>query len=106
MSLQLAEEILPVVKSVAPKYLVSALRESNASPISAVEERSPLLEGLSKRETEVLELVSLGLSNSEIADSLYISLGTVKWHINHILRKLDVTNRSKAAIKARELDLI
>jgi ATP/maltotriose-dependent transcriptional regulator MalT len=104
--LTLVQEILPAVKSVVPKYVASALRESTTSPISAKEDQSPLHEGLSTRETEVLELVSLGLSNSEIADGLYISVGTVKWHINHILRKLDVTNRSKAAIRARELDLI
>lgn len=56
--------------------------------------------GLSERELEVLELVAMGLSNKKIAEQLVISVETVKTHIQHIMRKLAVTDRTQAAIVA------
>jgi LuxR family maltose regulon positive regulatory protein len=58
---------------------------------------------LSPRELRVLELVAQGMTNSEIAAQLTVALSTVKTHINHICRKLCVTNRTSAAAKARRL---
>jgi DNA-binding NarL/FixJ family response regulator len=52
---------------------------------------------LTPRELEVLELISEGLSNQEIADQLYIEIGTVKNHVHNILKKLDVATREEAA---------
>jgi DNA-binding NarL/FixJ family response regulator len=52
---------------------------------------------LSQREEEVLELVAKGKSNSDIADQLYISVRTVKFHISSIFAKLQVKNRTEAA---------
>ncbi len=54
---------------------------------------------LSKREIEVLEHISLGLSNSQIADKMFISNNTIKTHISHIYSKLDVKNRVQALQK-------
>lgn len=54
----------------------------------------------------MLQLAAEGLTNGEIADRLFISVGTVKWHMNHILAKLNATSRSKAASRARELGLL
>ena len=65
-----------------------------------------LLEPLSEREREVLREIARGLSNAEIAETLYISTGTVKWHINRILAKLDAQSRTQAAARARELGLV
>lgn len=62
--------------------------------------------GLSKRELEVLELLSQGLSNQEIADSLFVSLNTAKTHISSIYSKLNVKRRTQAIQKAREMALI
>lgn len=52
---------------------------------------------LTPRELEVLELISEGLSNQEIADRLFIEVGTVKNHVHNVLKKLDVANREDAA---------
>ena len=63
-------------------------------------------EDLSSREIEVLRLLANKLSNNEIAETLYISLSTVKTHISHILAKLDAKNRREAAAIATERGLL
>jgi two-component system, NarL family, response regulator LiaR len=62
--------------------------------------------GISKREYEVLELMSLGNSNQEIADKLFVSLNTVKTHSSNLFVKLDVKRRTQAIQRAKELRLI
>jgi two-component system nitrate/nitrite response regulator NarL len=52
---------------------------------------------LTPREREILELIGQGLTNQEIADSLFIEVGTVKNHVHNILQKLDVSSRQDAA---------
>ena len=58
---------------------------------------------LSAREREILELIALGKNNEELGALLFISVGTVKWHINHILSKLEVRNRIEAVNKGKSL---
>jgi DNA-binding NarL/FixJ family response regulator len=58
--------------------------------------RSPLPDGLTDREGEVLRLMAAGLSNSEIAGQLYVSEATVKTHINHIFAKTNSRDRGQA----------
>ena len=65
-----------------------------------------LIEPLSERETEVLQLIAEGLTNPEIGDRLYISLNTVKVHTRNIYGKLDVHSRSQAVAKARRLGVL
>lgn len=98
--------------------LIRAIPE-NASPayaeklLAAIQEIDPdhdlgqagLIEPLSKRELEVLKCLADGMSNRAIAESLFISPGTAKTHVHNICRKLDVQNRTQAAMKARELNL-
>jgi len=62
--------------------------------------------GITKREYEVLELLSGGLSNQEIADKLFVSTSTVKTHVSSILAKLDASRRTQAISRAKELRLI
>ena len=65
-----------------------------------------LLEPLSSRELEVLELIAEGRSNEEIGRELYVSVGTVKTHLKHIYGKLEVHTRTQAVARARELHLL
>lgn len=62
--------------------------------------------GISKREYEVLEWMARGLSNQEIADKLFVSLNTVKSHSSNLFLKLEVSRRTQAIQKAKELSLI
>jgi ATP/maltotriose-dependent transcriptional regulator MalT len=62
--------------------------------------------GLSKRELEVLQLMAEGLSNDEIATSLFVSLNTIKTHTSKLFEKLDVKRRTQAIDKAKRLSLI
>ena len=66
----------------------------------ATKPRKELHEDLTKREQEVLLLISEGKSNQEIADQLFITLKTVKTHVSNILAKLEVEDRTQAAIYA------
>jgi len=61
---------------------------------------------LSKRELEVLGLLAQGHSNQEIAAKLFVSLSTVKTHLQNLFEKLDVKRRTQAVEKARRLNLI
>ena len=60
---------------------------------------------LTSREKDVLELLTQGLSNTEIAEKLIISTHTAKAHVCNILTKLSVTDRVQAAVKATKYDL-
>jgi two-component system, NarL family, response regulator LiaR len=62
--------------------------------------------GISRREHEVLELMAKGLSNQEIADTLFVSLNTIKTHSSNLFLKLQVSRRTQAIQKAKELRLI
>jgi LuxR family maltose regulon positive regulatory protein len=61
---------------------------------------------LSARELDTLKLIARDLSNQEIADTLFISLNTVKTHVKNIYLKLEADNRAKAITKAREMGII
>jgi LuxR family maltose regulon positive regulatory protein len=65
-----------------------------------------LPEPLSERELEVLQLIAAGKSNRRIASELFVSVGTVKTHVNNLYRKLDAHSRTQALARARELKLL
>jgi DNA-binding NarL/FixJ family response regulator len=69
-------------------------------------EGGPLPDGLTVREAEVLRLIAAGLSNSEIADQLYVSEVTIKTHINHIFTKTGSRDRSQAVSYAHRRGLV
>ena len=67
---------------------------------------SSLIEPLSPRELEVLQLIAQGLSNREISERLFIALVTVKGHNRKIFGKLEAKRRTEAVARARELGLL
>lgn len=66
----------------------------------------PLQDQLSKRQREILALLSKGLSDQHIADQLFLSINTIKWHNRKIYRVLEVSNRTEAVDRARALGLL
>ena len=80
----------------------SDLPETQATPLST----QPLVESLTNREMEALDLLAKRLSNKEIAEELFISPDTVKKHLNNIYGKLNVNSRRQAVEKAIHLKII
>ncbi len=74
--------------------------------ISREELNQYLLNPLSERELDVLYLLSEGKKNKAIAEELFLSVNTVKYHINNIYNKLDVVNRTEAVVKASNMNLL
>ena len=87
--------------SVAAKVVAEFARLSNRKVTAPA-----ALEPLSGRELEILRLIAQGASNREIADALFLAEGTVKNYVTNILGKLEVRDRTQAALKAKESDLI
>ncbi|UCC54994.1 MAG: hypothetical protein JSV68_14155 [Anaerolineaceae bacterium] len=81
-------------------------RTAASFPSSSVIHPSSLVEPLSKRELEVLQLIAQGLSNREISERLFLALSTVKGHNLRIFSKLQVQRRTEAVARARELGLL
>jgi DNA-binding NarL/FixJ family response regulator len=97
------EEILAGVRSVAAGGVALAPRMA-ALLVSRVQ--SPAAATLSRRESEVLQLVADGLSNPAIAKRLFLSEATVKTHLLHVFEKLKVSDRTRAVTRAMELGLL
>jgi ATP/maltotriose-dependent transcriptional regulator MalT len=91
----------------------SPIQERTSNPPRPAQERpsrtsmtQPLLDPLSQRELEVLQLVAGGASNQEIATALVLAPGTVKLHVSHIFSKLGVNSRTRAILRACDLGLL
>jgi LuxR family maltose regulon positive regulatory protein len=104
--------ILAEITGINPDYL-DGLRSALESESRMLHKAPPstfsthlLLEALSQRELEVLQLIAQGLSNQAISQRLYLALSTVKGHNQRIFDKLRVERRTEAIARARELGLL
>jgi DNA-binding NarL/FixJ family response regulator len=89
----------------APAITRRLIEQFVRRPPASVRPAPPVLETLTPREREVLELVARGRSNTEIATGLYVSEATVKTHVAHALRKLGLRDRVHAVVFAYESGL-
>jgi DNA-binding NarL/FixJ family response regulator len=88
----------------ATRSLVSRLRST--APTDRTSTAAERLSALTERELEVAVCVGRGLSNSEIASELYLSVPTVKSHVSRLLTKLDSTNRVQVAMVVHDAGLV
>ena len=91
-----------MLPSVTAKVMAEFSRLSQAKP--KVDEQ--LIDALSAREIEILELIAQGDSNKQIAEKLFIAEGTVKNHVTNILSKLGVKDRAQAVIRSKNLGIL
>ena len=107
--IDLGPDLVPIlreaaVRGVHPEYVGEIL--ASFEDQSGQTALPPEIEPLSDREMEVLRLLAAGLTNKQIADQLFVSISTIKSHVHHISSKLDVSNRTQAVARARQLNLI
>ena len=99
-------------RRIAPDYVRRLLASfPDTEPIKSISasmqaSQSEMVEPLSDREIEVLQLIAEGLTNPEIATRLYLSLNTVKVHTRNVYGKLGVNNRTQAVSKGRVLGIL
>jgi len=90
---------------VAPAVLARMMGHFASRPPGPLRE-PPGFGELSEREREVLAMIGAGLSNTEIAEKLVISMATVKTHVRHVFAKLDLRDRAQAVVVARDAGLV
>lgn len=88
----------------APSSTADLLARFDATTAGADEQRG--VEPLTRRELDVLRLISEGKSNAEVGETLFVSLNTVKWHTGNLYTKLHVDGRVGAVTRARDLGLL
>jgi len=105
------EKLVPLLRSAvgrgmyadyAARILEAMTEKSNLASATSTD----MVEPLSERELMVLRLITVGMSNREIAEELVISPGTAKTHVHNLCGKLGVRNRTEAAMRAKELGLV
>ena len=96
------DDLVGAIKSVASGTAPSEFGEMHrvAGTLAIRQKQTDGDISLTQRETQVLRHLAMGLSNKEIGQSLSISVETVKEHVQHLLRKMDVTDRTQAAVWA------
>lgn len=105
------EKLIPLLRaaaehSISPDYVAQILTAIMGDDDTVKNAPISLLEPLSERELDVLQLLAMGMSNREIAEKLVVSTGTAKTHVHNLCGKLGVRNRTEAAMKAKELGLV
>jgi len=88
------------------EQLAATIRSGGTSRAVVTEAESGVLDPLTPRELQILRMMESGLSAKQLARALFVTEGTVKWHLYNMYGKLDVRNRSAAIAKARRTGLL
>jgi len=107
--------LLRDVRATAPEFVTDLLGRATksrhgrprgpASEVRAVD-GAGMIETLTDTQLRILALIARGMSNQQVADALFITVGTTKWHLNQIFGRLQVRNRTEAVARARELHML
>jgi DNA-binding NarL/FixJ family response regulator len=95
-----------VIQPNLARRLLKHFRADEPAPVAAPLNPEPPGRKLSARETEILQLIAKGVSNSEAAELLTLSKATIRTHLEHIYKKLEVTNRVEAVTEGLRKGLI
>jgi LuxR family transcriptional regulator, maltose regulon positive regulatory protein len=96
----------PYLDAVLSTFLAEMSTREGCPEHAGQQRPQPLLDPLSERELDVLQLLAQGASNQDIAEALVITVDTVKRHVSNILGKLEANNRTQAVVRARSLGLL
>ncbi|MEU0884077.1 LuxR C-terminal-related transcriptional regulator [Lentzea sp. NPDC005914] len=99
------------VRATAPEFVTDLLTRMRAAPKQQrpalrTVEGIGVVETLTETQRRILGLIATGMSNQQVADKLFITVGTTKWHLNQIFGRLQARNRTEAVARARELSLL
>lgn len=89
-----------------PNITAKVMAEFTKSQFDNYHDSNEIIEGLSRREIEILQMVAIGLSNKEIASKLVIAEGTVKNHLTNIFNKLGARDRMQAVLIGKKIKII
>jgi LuxR family transcriptional regulator, maltose regulon positive regulatory protein len=107
--------LLRDVRATGPEFVNDLLARATKSkhsrprgPVSEVRavDGGGMIETLTDTQKRILVLIARGMSNQQVADALFITVGTTKWHLNQIFGRLQVRNRTEAVARARQLRML
>jgi LuxR family maltose regulon positive regulatory protein len=103
--------LLRDARSSAPSFVADLLTRfrGSAAPLPAAmhtPDHGGVIQPLTDTQRRILSLIGTGMSNRQVADELFITVGTTKWHLNQIYGRLQARNRTEAVARARELQLL
>jgi len=104
--------LLRDIRATAPDFVTDLLARAGARPARRTAtklrtvEGAGVIESLTDTQLRILGLIATGMSNQQVADKLFITVGTTKWHLNQIYGRLQVRNRTEAVARARDLHLL
>lgn len=103
---QVREGESPLDPKLAARLLRRLAAEEGTGTGNPRKDVTPPAQPLTPREFEVLRFLKLGYTNRQIAEKLYVSVGTVKNHVEHIIQKLGVSDRTQAVVRSLEMGLL
>jgi LuxR family maltose regulon positive regulatory protein len=103
----LVEQARELIEQAAdPGFLFALLKQAEQALATQPRQRVDVAEPLTERELAVLRLLATRLSNREIGRELYVSVNTVRTHVQAVYRKLEASTRAEAVARARQLGLL